>query len=157
MVDCTVSAPRRFCAGLGGDTRNGVADMKPTDVLRRLYDAFAAGNADALGLLIGETDWVEASGGPYGGRYRGLTEVAANVFGPIARDVRNFSAVPDEVVQVGDNRALALGFYRGTTPSGPLEIRFAHLATVEAGRITHFEQFTDTHEWHRAVSNEARV
>lgn len=58
----------------------------------------------------------------------------------------NFSAVPDEVLQAGEDRALALGLHRGTTPSGPLEHRFAHLATVEGGRVTHFEQFTDTHE-----------
>ena len=131
--------------------------MKSTDVLQRLYHAFAAGDTDALGSLIGDADWVEASGGPYGGRYRGLTEVAANVFGPIARDVESFSAVPDQLLQVGEDRALGLGFYRGTTPAGPLEIRFAHLATVDAGRITHLEQFTDTHEWHGAVSAEAQA
>ncbi len=126
--------------------------MKPDDVLTQLYAAFAAGDAAALGSLLGDTDWVEAGGGPYGGRYRGLAEVAANVFGPIARDVSDFSAVPDEVVPVGNDRALALGFYRGMTPVGPLEIRFAHLATVDGGRITRFEQFTDTHQWHQAVA-----
>jgi len=125
--------------------------MKPTDVLMRVYEAFAAADGDALGSLIGGTDWVEASGGPYGGRYRGLAEVAANVFGPIARDVTDFSAVPDEVLQVGKDRAMGLGFYRGHTATGPLEIRFAHLATVDGDRITHFEQFTDTHEWRKAV------
>ena len=145
------AAMRRF-RRLQGKRGDGV---KPTDVLRRLYDAFAAGDGDALGSLIGDTDWVEAAGGPYGGRYRGLTEVAANVFDPLAQDVMDFSALPDEVLQVGENRALALGFYRGTTPSGPLEIRFAHLATVEAGRVTRFEQFTDTQEWRKAVSMDA--
>jgi len=131
--------------------------MNATDVLKRLYDAFAAGDGEALGLLIGDTDWVEASGGPYGGRYRGLTEVSANVFGPIGRDVRDFSAVPDEVLELGDNRALALGYYCGNTSAGPLKIRFAHLATVDADRITHVEQFTDTHEWRTAVSAEPRT
>jgi ketosteroid isomerase-like protein len=130
----------------------GGSDMKPTEVLIRLYDAFAAGDGDTLGALLADTDWVEASGGPYGGRYRGLGEVAANVFGPIARDVTGFSAVPDEVLQVGEDRALGLGVYRGTTPKGPLEIRFGHLITVDGERITHFEQFTDTHEWRKAVS-----
>ena len=125
--------------------------MTATDVMQRLYDAFAAGDRDALGTLIGDTDWVEATGGPYGGRYRGLGEVAANVFGPIARDVVDFTAVPDEIVSVGEDRALGLGFYRGMTANGPLEIRFAHLATVDEQRITHVEQFTDTHEWRQAT------
>ena len=127
--------------------------MKPTDVLKQLYVAFAGGDGATLESLLGDTDWVEAKGGPYGGRYRGLAEVAANVFGPIARDVSDFSAVPDEVVDVGNDRALAVGFYRGVTSVGPLEIRFAHLITVNAGQITQFEQFTDTREWHQAVAD----
>ena len=122
-----------------------------TRVLSRLYEAFAAGDSEALAALIGETDWIEARGGPYGGAYRGLSEVAENVFGPLARDVRNFSAVPDEIVSVGKDRAMGLGIYRGETDAGPFEIRFAHLATVEEDRLTRFEQFTDTHEWREAL------
>ena len=127
--------------------------MAATDMMKRLYDAFAAGDGEALGALIGDTEWVEAAGGPYGGRYRGLGEVAARVFEPIGRDVQGFTAIPDEIVAVGDDRALGLGFYRGTTTVGPLEIRFAHLATVDGDRITRLEQFTDTHEWQTAVGN----
>lgn len=126
--------------------------MKPTDVLMQVYDAFAAGDGAALQSLIGDTDWVEASGGPYGGRYRGLSEIGPSVFRSIARDVTDFSAKPDQLLQVGDNQALGLGFYRGSTARGPIAIRFAHLATVEDGRMTHFEQFTDTHEWRQAVA-----
>ena len=122
-----------------------------TQVLGRLYEAFAAGDGDALAELIGDTHWVEAAGGPYGGVYRGLGEVAEHVFGPIGRDVESFTAVPDEILEVGDNRAIGLGVYRGKTRAGPLEIRFAHLATVEGGRVTRFEQFTDTHEWREAL------
>ena len=122
-----------------------------TEALQSLYDAFAAGDRDALGRLIGSCHWVEASGGPYGGVYSGLGEVAANVFGPIGRDIRDFTAIPDEILPVSDDRAIALGFYRGATNGGPLETRFAHLATVSDGRISHFEQFTDTHEWQKAL------
>jgi ketosteroid isomerase-like protein len=123
-----------------------------TTVLRNVYDAFAAGDGEALGRLLGDTRWVEAAGGPYGGVYRGLGEVAEKVFNPIGRDVEDFIVNPDEILPVGDNRAIGLGFYRGRTSAGPLETRFAHLATVEDGRITHFEQFTDTHEWRQAVA-----
>ena len=124
---------------------------EPTEVLGKLYEAFAAGDGDALARLIGDTHWVEASGGPYGGVYHGLAEVAEHVFGPIGRDVEGFTAVPDEILPVGEDRAIALGFYRGRTSTGPLETRFAHLATIDGDRITRFEQFTDTHEWRQAV------
>jgi uncharacterized protein len=125
--------------------------MTATDTVRSLYDAFAAGDGGALSTLLAETDWVEARGGPYGGVYQGFGEVAENVFGPIGRDVREFTAVPDELLPIGDDRVLALGRYRGTTDAGPLDIRFAHLWTAADGRITHFEQFTDTQEWRAAV------
>src|SRR5438270_7804630 len=98
--------------------------MAATEVMKSLYSAFAAADGDTLGRLLGDTDWVEATGGPYGGRYRGFGEVAAKVFGPIGRDVQDFTAIPDEILPVGDDRALALGFYRGITSAGQLETRF---------------------------------
>ena len=122
-----------------------------TATLAKLYGAFAASDGDALAQLIGDTHWVEAAGGPYGGVYNGLGEVAEHVFGPIGRDVQDFTAIPDDIVPVGHDRAIGLGFYRGSTAAGPLEIRFAHLATVQGGVITRFEQFTDTHQWRQAV------
>ena len=126
--------------------------MTTTETVRSLYDAFASGDGDTLASLLGDTHWVEAAGGPYGGTYRGFGEVAANVFGPIGNDVQNFTAIPDDMLPIGDDRLLSLGTYRGTTHAGPLEVRFAHLFTVAAGRITHVEQFTDTHQWREAVA-----
>ena len=125
--------------------------MAAADTVRSLYEAFANGDMDRLGALLGDTHWVEARGGPYGGVYEGLAEVGANVFGPIAAEVREFSASPDELLEIGNDRVLALGTYRGETDAGPLAIRFAHLWTVNDGRMSHFEQFTDTHEWRVAT------
>ena len=125
---------------------------KATEVLENLYGAFAAGDGDRLGALLGNTHWVEASGGPYGGTYNGFAEVAANVFGPIGNDVTDFSARPDTISPVGDDAALALGFYRGKTAHGPFEIRFAHLAHIDGDAIVRFEQFTDTHQWQAATA-----
>ena len=125
--------------------------MTATDTLAKLYSAFAAGEGDALGALLGDTHWVEAAGGPYGGIYHGLGEIAANVFQPIGRDATGFTVVPDDILAIGDDQAIGLGTYRGTTPAGPLAIRFAHLATVADGKISRFEQFTDTHQWRQAI------
>ena len=126
--------------------------MTTTETVRSLYDAFASGDSDTLANLLGDTHWVEAAGGPYGGTYRGFGEVAANVFGPIGNDVQNFTAIPDDMLPIGDDRLLSLGTYRGSTSAGPLEVRFAHLFTVASGQITHVEQFTDTHQWREAVA-----
>ena len=125
--------------------------MSATDTVNRLYEAFASGDGTALSELLADTYWVEARGVPYGGTYRGFAQIFENVFAPIGRDVRDFSANPDELLPIGENRVLALGRYRGRTDAGPMDIRFGHLWTVAGGRMSHFEQFTDTHEWRVAV------
>ncbi len=127
--------------------------MTAIDTVQRLYGAFAAGDGETLSSLLAETDWIESRGGPYGGTYQGFGQIAENVFGPIGRDVRDFTARPDEMLPIGDNRVLSLGRYRGTTDAGPLDIRFGHLWTVDGNSIRHFEQFTDTHEWRTATGS----
>ena len=118
----------------------------------RLYDAFAAADGAALSALLGETRWVEAAGMPYGGTHHGLAEIVDQVFGPIGRDVAGFTAVPDEILAIGHDRALAVGTYRGIGAAGPLEVRFAHLMTVaDDGSISDFEQFADTHQFRQAL------
>jgi len=125
--------------------------MERTKVVESLYAAFANGDGSRLGELLDDTHWVEAAGMPYGGTYRGFGDIAANVFGPIGRDVQGFSAVPDEIIPAGDNRVLALGRYSGTGASGTLDVPFAHLWTVRDGRITHFVQHVDSHLFRQAV------
>jgi ketosteroid isomerase-like protein len=121
------------------------------EVVAKVYNAFAAADGAALGGLLGDTEWHEAAGMPYGGHYRGLGEIAANVFGPIAEDITNFSAVPDELIEAGDDQVLALGRYRGTGKAGPLDVHFAHLWTIDGDRISRFVQFVDTHEFRKAL------
>jgi uncharacterized protein len=126
--------------------------VDPTDSAEALYAAFAAGDGATLSRLLGETRWVEAKGMPYGGTHHGLAEIVDKVFGPIGRDVAGFTAVPDEIVAIGADRALAIGTYRGTGSAEPLEVRFAHLMTVDDdGTITDFEQFADSHQFRQAL------
>ncbi|GLR46339.1 nuclear transport factor 2 family protein [Sphingomonas astaxanthinifaciens] len=127
--------------------------MTAIDTVSSLYRAFGESDMDTVGRLLADTHWNEAAGGPYGGVYRGFEEVAGNVFGRIAADVRDFSARPDELLAIGTDRVLALGTYRGETDAGPMAIRFGHLWTVAEGRISHFEQFTDTHHWRVATAS----
>ena len=121
------------------------------ETVARVYNAFAAGDGAALGDLLDDTEWHEAAGLPYGGTYRGLAEIGANVFGPIGDDIADFSAVPDELIEAGDDQVLALGRYRGSGKGGPLDVPFAHLWTVDGERIGRFVQFTDTHEFRKAL------
>ena len=125
--------------------------MSAIETVRALYAASATGDAGVLEHLLGDTHWIEARGGPFGGTYQGLAEVGPAVFAAIAGEVRDFTVNPAELLSIGSNRVLSLGTYRGHAAAGPLAIRFAHLFTVDGGRITHVEQFTDTHEWRVAL------
>jgi ketosteroid isomerase-like protein len=119
--------------------------------VQQLYAAFADGDGARLQELLAETHWVEAAGMPYGGTYQGFGEIAANVFGPISKDVEGFNAKPEEIVVAGEDRVLALGTYRGRGAAGELAAPFAHLWTVRDGRITHFVQYADTHLFRKAI------
>ena len=121
------------------------------ELVAKVYNAFAEGDGAALGALLGDTEWHEADGLPYGGTYRGFGEIAANVFGPIGDDITDFTAVPDELIEAGDDQVLALGRYKGSGKAGPLDVTFAHLWTVDGERIGRFVQFTDTHEFRKAL------
>ncbi len=121
------------------------------ETARRLYDAFAAGDRAALGDLLGETDWHEAEGMPYGGRYTGLAEIAANVFGPIAKDIEDFSATPDDIALLGKTRVAAFGHYRGKGANGVIDVPFAHIWTVIDGRMERLVQYADTYLFRQAT------
>jgi ketosteroid isomerase-like protein len=122
------------------------------EVVSALYEAFGSGDTGRVGAALADTDWEEAEGMPYGGRYRGAAEIFQNVFGRIAGDVQNFSARPDELMPAGEDRVLAVGRYRGTGKHGDLDAAFAHLWTVRDGQIVKFVQYADTHKYREAVT-----
>jgi ketosteroid isomerase-like protein len=121
------------------------------DVVRSAYEAFGSGDMEALGTLLARTEWYEADGMPYGGVYNGFEAIAANVFGPITEDVEGFTARPDEVLDAGDEKVVSMGRYRGTGANGPVDVRYAHVWTIQGGEIVRFEQHTDTKVFGQAV------
>ncbi len=120
-------------------------------VISSAYEAFGRGDIQTVLELLADAEWIEAAGMPYGGSYRGGEAVLENVFAPLAADVQNFVARPDELLAVEGNRVVAIGTYRGDGANGPVSVRFVHLWTVHDGKIVHFEQIADTHTFRQAV------
>jgi len=110
---------------------------------RAVYDAFAAADMGALAALLVETEWHEAEGMPYGGVWHGIGEIAQYVFGPIGADIPDFTAIADELLPLGDDRAVAFGVYRGR--EGAVAAPFCHVWTVADGKIAKFVQYADSH------------
>jgi ketosteroid isomerase-like protein len=116
-------------------------------IISGMYAAFAKGDVPAvLGALDPKIEWTDADGFPTGGTYVGPDAVLNSVFMPLVTDWDGFTVTPDEVVASGD-RVVSLGHYTGTNKKTgkSLNVPFAHAWRLKDGKVTHFQQYTDTH------------
>lgn len=121
--------------------------------VRAIYDAFGRGDVDAvLGAMMPDVEWHEAEGLPYGGLHRGPGVVAEKVFGPLMRDVPDFSVTPEEVVASGDTVHVVCR-YRGTgrATGRSLDLGVVHVWDLRDGRVARFRQFIDTVKFREVV------
>lgn len=116
------------------------------DVVRGIYEALGRGDVAAvLGAMADDVAWHEAEGMPYGGVYRGGQAVVENVFGPIMRDVPNFSVSPEEIIGSGDTVAVVVRYAgTGQATGKQLDLPVVHVWDVRDGKIARFRQFIDT-------------
>jgi 2-(1,2-epoxy-1,2-dihydrophenyl)acetyl-CoA isomerase len=124
------------------------------DLARAFYAALAAGDRPQLdALLHPEFTGRTAEGMPFGigGRHDGPAAMRRNAWGAIARhfDAR---AEPERFIDLADGGLLVTGRYRGRGKQGgvALDADFAHLMSIDQGRIRTLEQYTDTARWREA-------
>ena len=127
-----------------------------TSVVRRLYDAFARGDVPAVvAALDPAIHWQEAEGFLYadGNPYVGPDAVLQGVFGRIGSEWDRFTVTPEQILATPDG-AVALGRYTGThkQTGRRIDAQFAHVWRVNGGKITGFQQYTDTAQFHKAVA-----
>lgn len=120
--------------------------MTNTEIVKGLYEAFAAGDAPALfGSFAAKIEWTEAEGFPYGGTYVGAAAIAENVFVKLATEWEGYAAVPEKFVAEGDT-VVAIGRYSGKyrATGRAMSVPFAHVWTIADGKVVRFVQHTDT-------------
>ena len=125
------------------------------DVVRRLYDAFGRGDvATVLGAFDTAIEWREAESFRYadGNPYLGPAAIAEGVFQRLVADVENFTVVPATIIDGGDT-VVAEGRYKGRVRATgkPVDAQFAHVWGFRNGKVTRFQQYTDTRQWSDAV------
>lgn len=120
--------------------------MANRDLVDGIYKSFATGDIPGvLGALHENAEWTEAAGFPYGGTYVGPNAILENVFMKLGTEWEGFSAVPQQLVDGGDT-IVALGTYGGKylKTGRSMSVPFAHVWTIEDGKVTKFVQHTDT-------------
>jgi ketosteroid isomerase-like protein len=130
---------------------DAASDAANQAVVEALYRAFAANDGATIGgLLAADLVWMEAESGPYADRnpYNGPAAVFEGVFARIGAGYEGFVVTPTVFIASGD-RVVALGRYSGTNRATgeALDAQFAHVFTVTGGKVTRFQQYTDTAQW----------
>jgi hypothetical protein len=127
------------------------------ETVRGIYNAFARGD---IGAVLGAMDpgivWREADNHPYadGNPYTGPNAVLQGVFVRLGTEWDGFAVKVDEILGAGD-RVVAIGRYTGTNKrtGKPINAQVVHVWTVENGKATSFQQYTDTHQFTHAVTS----
>jgi len=120
--------------------------MSNLETIKNLYQAFAQGDIPSVLKPFDENiEWTEAEGFPYGGTYTGANAIVENVFMKLGSEWEKFSAVPNEILDDGDN-IVALGNYSGKykATDKSMKVPFAPVWTLRDGKIVKFVQYTDT-------------
>jgi ketosteroid isomerase-like protein len=124
-----------------------MSEQENTLLVQQTYDHFQSGDIPAvLDLLSEDVQWVtaEVEGAPLGGTLRGREQVG-QFFQSLSdiQEVRHFEP-RDFVAQ--DDRVVALGHYAWhvKTTGRNWESDFAHVFTVREGKVTRYQEYTDT-------------
>lgn len=123
--------------------------MANAELLSNLYNAFASGDIPTvLGSMDPEIRWHQAEGHPYmasGEAWVGPDAVLNNLFVKLGEDWDEFAVAPSTFHDAGDVVAVE-GRYTGThsTTGKSMDAQFCHIWTLRHGKITKFQQYTDT-------------
>jgi ketosteroid isomerase-like protein len=132
-----------------------------TAVARRLYEAFASLDVEALRDTLTDDFVGQVSEGmplAVGGEQRGPEAMIRNVWAKVFASYE--MRVEAERFYPSGDHVVAVGHYRGAVRASgqPIEASFAHVLTIRDGRIARLQQITDTERWapspHRSATEE---
>jgi uncharacterized protein len=124
-------------------------------IVRGVYEAFTRGDIPAvLNAFDPHIEWREADNFPYADRnpYIGPQAILEGVFIRVGTEWKGFSVLPDALLDAGE-QVVGLGLYSGTYKATGKQVRaqFAHIWTLEGGKVRKFQQYTDTKQFAEAV------
>lgn len=150
MRDGKVISERNFFDNMDMFSQLGmVSDPGNMAVVDGLYKAFAKGDIPtALSTMDPKIIWNEAESFPYADRnpYVGPDAVLQGVFARLGADWEYWNLTGIELHEMSNNQVLSTLRYQAKCKKNGAEIdaQVAHLFTLKDGKITNFQQFTDT-------------
>ena len=125
-------------------------------IVRGMYEAFGRGDIPSvLSALDPNVEWWEADNFIYADKnpYVGPNAVLEGVFMRIGNEWEGFAVAPVDVLDAGDT-VIGHGHNSGTYKASGADVRaqFAHFFSFRDGRIVKFQQYTDTAQFQKAVS-----
>lgn len=121
--------------------------VSPAKTVLAFYAALGRGDVPGvIALLDEQVRWTEAERFPYySGTWLGPQAVVDNLLARLATDWEGFAANAHDFMVEG-KRVVSFGTYYGTYKATGrfMSAGFAHLWSVEHGRITSFQMYTDT-------------
>lgn len=127
-----------------------------TDLIQGLYTAFAHGDGEAvLAAFDPAIVWNEAENFPYADRnpYFGPAAIAEGIFARLATEWNGFTVRPQEFLETRDT-VVVLGRYHGSykATGAVLDAQMVHVWRLKGGKVTGFQQYTDTAQAQRVTA-----
>ena len=124
-------------------------------VIRGMYDAIAQGDMSAIAAAMApDIVWNEAESFPYadGNPYVGADAIVKGLFARLGAEWESWNIDKQKFVECGD-QVVVLGRYSGKykATNKTIDAQFAHVWTVNDGKITSFQQYVDTAQVAQAV------
>jgi len=129
--------------------------------IESFYAAMGRGDIPfIIGILHPQVIWNEAEGFVYADKspYIGVDALMSGLFARLGGEWEGFSAVANEIVDRGET-VVAFGRYRGTYKATGVKVdaQFVHVFKFKDGKVAHFQQYTDTAQFQKAVSLRANA
>ncbi len=120
--------------------------MGNIETVKKMYELFATKDNEAIrNIFDTNIRWNQMKGFPGGGQYIGADKIFDIVFGGFRQNWTEWKATITRYIDSGDG-VFVVGFYEGTykATGKNMKAEFACEYKVKGGKITEFNQFTDT-------------
>ncbi len=125
------------------------------DLVKEFYLQFKNQSKQSyMDLIDDNVEWITMEHMPNGGKYIGKSDVFERYFPAMLSNFKEFHAIADEYLDMGNDSVLVLGSYtvKPKKDIHDIKIPFAHIYKIRNKKIHKFRQYTDTAKLHKILT-----